>query len=821
MQNNEPSLQELLVQGSTGKAILFCGAGASLGAINFDVKNLPSSNPLLTKINTHLSKNYSRLDIAASKLAETSLIDYYKMITNTYRVSGTIPEYDEVIGFPWKRIYTTNYDNAAEFAASKIKKKFFSYSQKDHPRDIIPQVLPIIHLHGFIDRFTLDNITDDCILDYNSNVANGVYEGPWSTELKNDISTADIIVFLGYSLYDPEIARIILRGNVSAKKIFFINSKNSNDELTYMQSRFGIPLPIEVDGLARIVAEVTAKASTSPRTNFVCFEPARTQQVKSKSVTNINLSDLFLYGDLDESLLQTDIVSETQKYIILPDYTAQVLNAIKSGHDLVMVFSPLGHGKSVFAKICAAAIAKSRVVFSAIRDQPEFLEEFKYIIHNYNNPVFVFDDYYKYVRHQQELANLKSGSATFIFTSRLNIYENRRDELTSLFLNHKIAEVRIGDISQSDAKSLVPLIDQAGLWFDKGSKNFQEKVSILTARDGRSSQANFADILVGLMSSREMIDRIKKELSVLRELSFDAYRCVLLSIYLEFTNNHVSEFIMDQALGYSMSSKIQSEGASEIFRIFLRQGNSGRYFRGSVFAKYAIESVCESNDLLSTIGFAAGKLARLRSESTESKSILIDLLRFNYLKAVAKTDKTKLSLISEMYADLSKESRLNTDDLFWNAYGMCEREMQNFETAIRYFRNGIKYAEIKGARYIPYHAQNQLILCLLERAVSVDLPLEEISTNGLEIIGLLQAQADDERSYGGGQAFSWYNELKDFLDMHYLNFSQPQKARHYSSLVKYVKFIKSSVAGWSNREKASRMVSMIEGFLLRVGPPTS
>ncbi|KAB0537339.1 hypothetical protein HNQ68_002729 [Pseudochrobactrum saccharolyticum] len=221
MTTTKEGLFELLSAAIKGRAILFCGAGASIDSINVNLQELPTINPLLAIMNKNLNTNYSRIDIAASKLADKSIEQYFKLITDTFKVTSVSDDMDDIIKYPWKRIYTTNYDNSIEMSCDKIRKKHHVYTQGDDPDNIVKSDLSIVHLHGYINRFDYKNIRESCILDYNSNIANNVYDGPWSVLLKNDMATADVIVFLGYSLYDPEIAKLMLSGKVIKKKIFF------------------------------------------------------------------------------------------------------------------------------------------------------------------------------------------------------------------------------------------------------------------------------------------------------------------------------------------------------------------------------------------------------------------------------------------------------------------------------------------------------------------------------------------------------------------------------------------------------------------------
>ncbi|BAQ67588.1 hypothetical protein NHU_00418 [Rhodovulum sulfidophilum] len=814
------TLTEQLSKGAAGKAILFCGAGASLDSLNFNVSELPAANPLLGKFNEHLGKSYSRLPIAASKVADKSINEYFKIITECFSVRSVSEDLRTISGFPWKKIYTTNYDDSLEQACTRIGKSFQTLTAADRPTDIVGGRLPLVHLHGFVNSFRIDTIREECILDFSSNVANAVYEGPWGTELKNDIATSDVIVFLGYSLYDPEVSKLILKGNISKSKIFFVNSRMADEELEYMQEQFGTPVGIEKDGFAKIVGSIPTPSSSTEK-RYVCFRSSRDFTPKYRAVNYQDLNDLFIFGRVQDDLIQSDVIRAESAYSIIPSSVSEVLKAIDSGKGVISLYSPLGHGKTLLTKILAAELGKNHDVFLAIRNQDEFLLEITYIVKRFKKPIIIIDDYYKYVRYQGDLARFKSEEVTFIFTSRLGVFESRKEELPEVFLNHDIQDIRIGRLKFSDAEQLVPLINQAGMWGELSQLADGKKAEALLGKGKDGFQANFADILVGLMNSSEMIGRIRKELSILKELSGAAYEVVLLSIYMEFTNNHIDEFVIDQALGANLNEIRSRKEVENIFRIFFSPGEEvGGYFSGSLFAKYAMERICDANDLLEAIEIAANRYAEIRYISQEAKLILIDLLRFNYLKVIAAGDRKRLLRIRDLYSNLSANKNLNRDDLFWNAFGMCERQLANYEEAVRHFRTGISYSKVRNERYISYHAQNQLIVCLLERGLSKDIDETEAAKNVIEIADLLIVQADDERMYGRGQAFKWHQELLDFLEKYFPKFSQPEKAQAVMKLTKYLKFVRDNVVGWQNREHAGMMVGKLQGFLKSNIPTT-
>lgn len=340
------NLKKRLQLGAKGKAILFAGAGCSFDCVNYENEVLPTVNPLLSVFNQKLGKEISRIDIAASMLLDRSKEEYLNLLNDTFFVRSVPEDLVDLMQFEWDRVYTTNYDNALEVACARAGKKARPLVPTDDSKNQPKENLQIVHLHGYIERFTTDNVQRDCILDYNSNVANEVYDGPWADRLRLDISNADVVVFVGYSLYDPEIAKLIRAAEYTKEKVFFINGANASEELRYMQGNYGASKDIERDGLARILSSAKKQGQKANRETFVCFKRVPETTTGSDIIKKSDLDELFIFGNFDWTKAQSDAVSGTQKYIIRRDLVGKVSEYLENGEDFISVFSPLGYGKT-------------------------------------------------------------------------------------------------------------------------------------------------------------------------------------------------------------------------------------------------------------------------------------------------------------------------------------------------------------------------------------------------------------------------------------------------------------------------------------------
>src|SRR5690606_12874207 len=126
----------------TGTSILFLGAGFSAEATNTndeDIKDVDSLIAyLLKKANVTSTDGYD-LDTAAEEGqkvhgAEATMVALHK----NFRTKDYTPEQALVVTQPWRRIYTTNYDDVIETICSDSRKPLTKHAVSDPVSEPMP-----------------------------------------------------------------------------------------------------------------------------------------------------------------------------------------------------------------------------------------------------------------------------------------------------------------------------------------------------------------------------------------------------------------------------------------------------------------------------------------------------------------------------------------------------------------------------------------------------------------------------------------------------------------------------------------------------------
>src|SRR5579862_8578328 len=143
-----------------GRALLFTGAGFSRGATN--LRNRPfKTGPQFANhlaLQAHLPAG-TPLDDAAEIFVEQFGKD--RLITELKEefTAKQVSESHFKIGrVPWRRIYTTNYDDVLESAYRTMGKRIQSITMSDSLRDVPEETILAVHLNGYVERTNRSNI---------------------------------------------------------------------------------------------------------------------------------------------------------------------------------------------------------------------------------------------------------------------------------------------------------------------------------------------------------------------------------------------------------------------------------------------------------------------------------------------------------------------------------------------------------------------------------------------------------------------------------------------------------------------------------------
>lgn len=128
---------------STGKAIAFTGAGFSFGTKNVLGSAPPMAGELAKKLSllSNLEESEDLMfaaDVAVEYADRISILDLLK---DNYTLTIVSSSHENICKLPWRKFFTTNYDNSIELASLNVGKRIESVDLSYRPTTYLKKIM--------------------------------------------------------------------------------------------------------------------------------------------------------------------------------------------------------------------------------------------------------------------------------------------------------------------------------------------------------------------------------------------------------------------------------------------------------------------------------------------------------------------------------------------------------------------------------------------------------------------------------------------------------------------------------------------------------
>jgi hypothetical protein len=231
-----------------GDAILFVGAGFSSNAINLQGDKFKRGSEIAKFLSNQAGINETDdLEDAAETYADELGIDkLIELIQNEFSAKELQTYHKQIANIPWKRIYTTNYDNIIENSYREAGKRLTPITLSNDIYKIPKDHTICIHLNGYVESLDREKILTELKLTESSYITASVADSPWAMLFRQDLRLAQAIFFLGYSLFDLDIKRIISESDIIKEKCFFYLGDSPADSTLRRVKKFGTAIKEDV-----------------------------------------------------------------------------------------------------------------------------------------------------------------------------------------------------------------------------------------------------------------------------------------------------------------------------------------------------------------------------------------------------------------------------------------------------------------------------------------------------------------------------------------------------------------------------------------------
>ncbi|GAA9448093.1 hypothetical protein UBN105_07300 [Helicobacter pylori] len=564
---------------ASGGAVVFFGAGFSAGAIGFDGE-LPLGNQLRDKLGEFCGlkrKYYEKQDlkdVAEYCLNKQDRQKIVEKLKDIFRVKQSKDEQKAVVRWPWKSIYTTNYDDLVCYVGKQIDKNIDTLT--------LESVLPsesrnfCLHINGCVDRLEPKHLDNSFKLSRSSYVNSDVFANSfklsrssyvnsdvfanspkWKEKFMNDLQYSALVVFMGYSLADMPIERILLAKTESMrnKTIFVVaDPKNSNDD-PIGDNKFegyGKLLKIGMESFANKIQECWPQ---NTNLGFNYLEKITTSELLDVNVRDNDLKLFFEQGKFKDEWLQNEVLQYLKnghqirksfsgkgftlgdkitegvkdkyslKSPIQSDYVPKLIprkekideakrELARDSVGILGVFGELGSGKTIFLRQLAIALVESGNSVYFVRhgdfiSQKEEIDTLLKRLKDGNEKAIIFiDSYLNQLKIAQYIAKKVKETRCVKLILATRAVDGHGDE--SYKSISEDSSVEIGQLSDLDLGIFAQIISHLGLWSRSLSeKTFKEQKKHLQI----NCNAQMLLILLDIFNSKYIYNKLVESLN--------------------------------------------------------------------------------------------------------------------------------------------------------------------------------------------------------------------------------------------------------------------------------------------------------------------
>ena len=665
---------------ANGEAIAFLGAGFSLGATNVTGSPLKSAHELAAHLATIVGlPSDSRLEDASEEfLAQQGEDRLIAELKNQFTARETTSAQQEIARIPWKRVYTTNYDNAFELAATSVSRAFLPITLSDALQDV-PKDQPIcIHLNGYVDRLTRETIASEIKLTDTSYLTSAVAASPWAAFFRHDISIARAVFFIGYSLADIDINRLLFEDSTLREKTHFIVGHTPSHTTERRANRLGHVSAITSSELAQEISEALAGFTPKLRTPpiFYCLS-AYNPPANPLKPSDTDVFDLVMRGTINPQFVASSLQGSSQ-YLLERPAADRVLRLFAGGSQAVVLHSDLGNGKSALLEVLKYRAAEAGFdVLSLDRRSFDVLAELEEIASPEQKTLLMIENYPDWLDEMAFIVSRRNDNLFMVLTARTSPHDVLVDRLETILTAQEVPEVSVDSLTQPDISWLVDFLDLYGLWGKHAAASRVRKLAILS-NDCRSQ---FHAILLLTLEAPQILSRFESLLTSLNERR-DFYQVLIAILVLTVLIHNPSLDLLVDLFGDQVLS-IHFRRDPSVRELVDMTASSIR-LRSSVAAQFILKRVANPRLTVEVLEHMARAADRGAPVSKLHRDLSNRLMRFSSIQHVL-PEEGKQSAVYAYYETIKSLGRARRNPYFWLQYAIACTVFEDFERAATYF----------------------------------------------------------------------------------------------------------------------------------------
>ena len=701
-----------------GESVLFLGAGYSLEATNSRGETFESGPLFATRLASavHFPVPADIQDAAEAFLHSRGPTALANEVLWSFRATSVTKHHTTIAGVPWRRVYTTNYDNVFELASATSGHPFRPVTLSEKPGDFSQTEALCIHFNGYVERLT-SSLGDELKLTDTSYITSSVETSSWSSTFRLDLSMAKSVFFVGYSLADLDISRLLASTDSLLEKTFFIVGPNPTSRTENRAIRYGTPVRFDSAWFGKQIEKKRSRYTPPEHTDpiWYCVKPYTSRLGDTTAVSDKAIFDLFLRGLLDEQLAWNSLHGSVQPYLVQRAGIDRIMRILDNPSNIVIVHSNLGNGKTMLAEaISGLAFAAGRPVYSLSRRSPSLHAELSWLGSIDKPFVLVVDSYPNWMDVLEFVGTHRNENMALFLTARTGPNDVLVDRVEDLFKNRLIHEINLDKIDDQDLYTINEMLEVYGLWGTKAALSREQRVQHLRSR----CRAEWQSILVDLFQAPQIQTRFNDVLNTLDQKG--GYYDVLLGILaLTVLGQRVTIDMLVDIFGNRVLDVAFQRNERIVEFVDFRRGEVLN--RSSVAAQFILGRIADPNVTVDVLVTMARSLDRYGVSYRIYNETIRSLVQFSQLESIlpSRTMIEKRDATFRYYERVKNLAYCQTNPQFWLQYAIAALVFEDFERAERYFDSAYSFAKRRGS-YNTHKIDNHYARLLLEKACRSD-----------------------------------------------------------------------------------------------------
>jgi len=722
-----------------GNTILFLGSGFSLDAKNALGAKIPGVSTLVGEVLDAVGTPKEEAEGATESL--TDVVDYCMStedgaiaVASRLRQLFTVVELsdwqqDLIVQFPWKRIYTTNFDNAVEVACANRRKTLTVLSamaQFEKPPSGGARV--VVHINGLASGLTPRNVDTQIRLSGKSYASNEFTSSKWAQLLSSDLAYCDSAVFVGFSVGDLDIGRIIV-SHLSKMKTHFFNGGNVSKMARAKLENFGaVHSQTGEDLCSALKKGAVGKSAASRVFDYICFEKIRVKP-DVQQPDDLARRDLLIFGRLTAELVQSTLLSPNHDgYLFDRSIEAEAITSLQSGSD-VSVLSALGNGKSVLLRKMALKLVNSGWEVYNLRDSTgNWLKEVEAICGLKGKVIILIDGAADCMAQIEAIGQRRSGNLRLLLGERTRRFEARFTDRRMESLGIKdVVEYEIDLLNDNERSDFDELLSGAGLWGRQAELTKAQRLKFMRLQ----CRNEISSALLHVVRSEDIAKRIKVELDS-DQLTQADFQVLAVGVALSVFGFRLPILDLGRLCGALETNQFLRTSSEFRERLYDVRGGEFRV-NSKIFGQYFLRDLIPSGVVLGALTKAIRsalqlgvRLSEVDLDEDDSETKVDRFIRtansfpapmyvFRNIQQIVNIE-GNFDNIFAFYEEIKRKSRLADDPLFWLQYAIAKLFSGDQASAKSYLDNS--YGIAKRTGFKTYQIDNQYARWLLESAVS-------------------------------------------------------------------------------------------------------